>query len=88
MEGGGGSKTWPRCPPPTTPCHALPHLLPVAEAEPDGLHALVVGDDSLQGGHLPGLLHPGQVGTRVFALALPLWGEPSVPGHPWEMGGA
>lgn len=45
-------------------------LLLVVEAQPDGLRALVVGDDLAQGGRLLGLLHPHQVGSRVAALAL------------------
>lgn len=82
--GRGGSEARPRCPqrPPQPPTH----LLPVAEAKPDGLYALVVGDDVPQDGCLPRLLHPGQVGTIVAGLALPLQGEPWVPGHAWPMG--
>lgn len=71
-------------PPPAAP---RSHLMSIAEAEPDRLHTLVVGDDPLQGGCFLGLLYPSQVGTSVAGLALALRGQPSVPGHPQEAGG-
>lgn len=81
-----GSQTHvPTSPGPVPPLRS--HLLPVVEAEPDRLGTLVVGDDLLQGGCLPGPLHPDQVGTSMAGLALPLQRKPTVPGHPWEMGG-
>lgn len=83
--GRGGSDPWPHSPRPLATPRS--HLLAVVEAEPDGLGALVVGDGLLQGACLPGPVHPDQVGTSVAGLALPLWGEPTAPGHHWEMGG-
>lgn len=60
---------------PTRPVPGL-GLVPIAEAKPDGLHTLVVGDDPLQGGCFLGLLHPGQVSAGIAGLALALQGEP------------
>lgn len=75
-----GSEARPRRPQPRG--HPPPPHLLQLEAEPDGLRALVVGDDPAQGGRLLGLLHPHQVGSRVAVLALCLrGGHGAVRGH-------
>lgn len=71
---------------PPSSLQPTPHLFTLLESNPDGLHTLVVGDGSPQGGCLAGVLHPGQVGTFLELLAPILQRELSVPGHLRETG--
>lgn len=83
----GVQKHGPAVPqPPPSSLPPTPHLFTLLEPNPDGLHTLVVGDGSPQGGCLAAVLHPRQVGAFLDLLAPTLQGELSVPGHLRETG--